>query len=128
MFVVAVAFGEVFQVGEIGAVLRVFAVGGRLKMGEGGLVTPQRGIHAGKGAVFFGAVGLGGDDGFELEHAQQAAVAVQRVGGFREGGELVGGDGHVGLLRIVVSMGSAVFQTAYFTFAHQVCNAQAAGV
>ncbi len=115
-------------------------------MGEGGLVTPQRGIHAGKGAVFFGAVGLGGDDGFELEHAQQAAVAIQRVGGFREGGELVGGDGHVGLLRIVVSMGSAVrsdglfcckgrlknsirpFQTAYFTFAHQVCNAQTAGV
>ena len=49
------------------------------------MVTPQRGIHAGKGAVFFGAVGLGGDKGFQFKHPQQAAVAVQRVDGFYEG-------------------------------------------
>ena len=84
LFVVAIAFGKVFQIGEIGALLRVLAVRGSLKMGERALVTPQRGIHAGKGTAFFGAVGLGGDKGFQFKHPQQAAVAVQRVGGFYE--------------------------------------------
>ncbi|EEP67947.1 hypothetical protein GCWU000324_02198 [Kingella oralis ATCC 51147] len=90
LFVVAIALGEVLQIGEIGALLRVLAVSGRMKMGERALVTPQRGIHAGKGAVFFGAVWLGGDKGFQFKHPQQAAVAVQRVGGFYEGDEGVG--------------------------------------
>ena len=90
LFVVAIVLGEVLQIGEIGALLRVLTVSGSLKMGECALVTPQRGIHAGKGAVFFGAVGLGGDKGFQFKHPQQAAVAVQRVGGFYEGDEGVG--------------------------------------
>ena len=53
-------------------------------MGERGLITPQLGIDAGKGAVFFWAVGRGSDDGFQFKHPQQAVVAIQRVGGFKE--------------------------------------------